>query len=94
MMTINYSSLPFHMQDAMRLYIESGIQPGSFLTAVLSNDLMGALGRADDINLHALPLYGRFLYNDAPCWCFGSPEKVAAWIARGGMLGDADTEAA
>lgn len=94
MMTIDYSSLPLHMQDGMRLYVEHGIQPGSFLTAVLSNDLMRALGRADDINLHALPAYGRFLYNDAPSWCFGSPEKVEAWIERGGMLGDADTEAA
>ena len=45
-MTINYDSLPPHMHDVMRLYIEHGIEPGSFLTAVLSNDLMKALGKA------------------------------------------------
>ena len=84
-MTIRYHDLPEHMRDGMRLYIERGIAPGSFLRAVLSNDLMGAMGRADDVNLKALPAYGRFLYNEAPSLCFGSPEKVADWIKRGGM---------
>lgn len=77
---IDYSTLPEHMQDGMRLYIESGINPGSFLRAVLENNLMEALGRADHINRHALFEYGSFLYNEAPPNCFGSPENVAAWI--------------
>lgn len=84
-MTISYHSLPEHMRDGMRLYIEHGVQPGSFLRAVLSNDLMGALGRADDVNINALPAYGRFLYNEAPSLCWGSPDVVSAWIVRGGM---------
>ena len=88
-MNIDYSSIPSHMQDGMRLYIEHGIEPGSFLTAVLSNDLMKALGKADDVNLHALPAYGRFLYNDAPCCCYGSPSAVATWIKHGGLAGGA-----
>lgn len=88
-MTINYDSLPPHMQDGMRLYIENGIEPGSFLTAVLSNDLMKALGKADDVNLYALPAYGRFLYNNAPCGCYGSPKAVETWIKHGGLAGDA-----
>jgi len=84
-MTIRYHALPEHMQDGMRLYIERGVQPGSFLRAVLSNDLMGALGKADDVNINALPAYGSFLYNEAPSLCWGSPEVVSAWISRGGM---------
>lgn len=80
-----YDLLPQHMCDEMQRYIDHGIMPGSFLTAVLSNDLMGALGRADEINIHALPNYGRFLYNHAPCGCFGSAELVRAWAGKGGL---------
>jgi hypothetical protein len=32
---IDYSTLPEHMQESMRRYIEKGIQPGSFLAAIL-----------------------------------------------------------
>ena len=68
------------MQDGMRRYIERGIEGGSFLMAVLENDLMGALGKADRINLSRLHDYGTFLYNNAPSVCFGSREKVSAYI--------------
>lgn len=88
-MGIDYSPLPPHMQAGMRRYIEHGIEPGSFLFAVLSNDLMGAMGKADDVNLYALPDYGRFLYNNAPANCFGSKENVIAWTHRGGLMGEA-----
>lgn len=78
---IDYSQLPEHMQAPMQRYIEKRIPPGSFLTSILCNDLMGALARADDVNMHALPAYGRFLYNNAPCGCFGSRENFEAWLA-------------
>jgi len=39
---------------------------GSFLKAVVDNDLGGAIGRADELNQRALSLYVRFLYNVAP----------------------------
>lgn len=77
-MNRDYSVLPEHMREGMQRYIEHGIVPGSFLRSVLENDLMGALKNADDINLHRLPDYGRFLYNDMPTAIFGSPKKVKA----------------
>ncbi len=40
---VDYSPLPEHMQDGMRRYIENGIEGGSFMMAVLCNDLMGAI---------------------------------------------------
>lgn len=83
----NYSMLPDYMQDGMKLWVERGILPGSFLEAVLRNDLMGALGRADSNNIERLKDYGMFLYNEVPSTCFGSDEKVQAWAERGGMLG-------
>lgn len=86
-MPINYSTLPEYMRGPMQRYIEHGAQPGGFLTALLSNDLMGALRKGDDTNQAALSVYGRFLYNEAPCGCYGSPETVSAWCMSGGLQG-------
>lgn len=84
---INYSRLPEHMRDGMRRYIENGIPPGSFQRAVLSNDLMEAFRRADDVNAYAMRDYAVFLTCEAPGGCFGSPEHVKDWIAQGGLVG-------
>ena len=83
---VDYSGLPDHMQDAMKNYIEHGIEPGSFLSAVLCNDFMGAVGRADHINRHCLADYAMWLHNYAPPACFGSGEKFVAWL-NGRRLG-------
>ena len=84
MKKIDYGMLPYHMQEGMRNYIEHGILPGGFLTAVLENDLMGAISKADDFNKRRLHDYGMFLYNEVPASCFGSPEAVQKWIASFG----------
>jgi len=85
--TISYSRLPEHMQDGARRYVERGIPPGSFLTAVLENDLLGAFKRADDENAACMRDWASWLYNECPAGAQGSPEKVAAWIASGGLNG-------
>lgn len=87
MQEINYSRLPEHTRDGARLYIEKGTPPGHFMTAVLSNDLMGAMGRADDINRHRIFDICAFLHNEAPIGCFGSPERVKDWIEARGLDG-------
>lgn len=79
--------LPEHMHGSIQRYLLNGIPPGSFLTAVLENDLMEAFGRADDDNREALFEWVRFIYNYAPTGCHGSSEKVSAWISRGGLCG-------
>ena len=86
-MSINYTIIPSHMQASARRYIEQGIAPGSFLTAVICNDLAGAFGRADDINLASMRDWVSFFYNEAPAPCWGSKAKMDAWLARGGMRG-------
>lgn len=83
----DYSKLPDHMQDGTRLYIEHGILPGSFLTAVICNDLFTAMWKADDINRYRLFDWCSFFYNEAPSQCFGSPDKMEKWMAHGGMSG-------
>lgn len=87
---IDSSSLPEHCRHGMKLYIERGILPGSFLQAVLANDLMGAFGRADDINRSRIQDYVTFLYNEVPAMCWGSREAIRRWVERGGLAGRED----
>jgi len=82
-----YTSLPYYMRNAAQLYVERGIKGGSFLTAVLSNNLVRAFQRADDGNTAAMLEWVRWLHNEAPRNCWGSEEKVAAWIKAGGLTG-------
>lgn len=81
-MDIDYSILPEHCRGGMRRYVEDGLMPGDFLTAVLENNLVEAFARADDINIHRLFDYANFLYNELPISAWGSPEKVERWAAR------------
>lgn len=71
--------IPKYMRDGVVMWIAFGIRPGSFLTSVLQNDLIGAAGTADATNGPHLPNYARFLVNHAPALCYGTPAKVAAW---------------
>lgn len=81
-MSIDYSILPEHCRDGMQRYVEEGIIPGAFLTAVLENNLVEAVGRADNINIHRLRDYAIFLYNELPSSAWGSPEKVERWSVK------------
>jgi hypothetical protein len=80
--------IPPHMRDSIKLYILHGIPPGSFLTALLSNDFMGAVARADSDNGAALIGWGRFFYNYVPSGSHGSPAAFRAWTDKGGAMGN------
>jgi len=79
----DYSRIPDHMMSALRRYIDNKIKPGDFLTAVLTNDLRGAVGRADHININIIPVYVSYLYNEAPGNCWGSTERVKEYLEIG-----------
>ncbi len=81
-----WSLIPVHCQQALKDWILVAYSPGSFVTAVLENDLMQACGRADHINRHCLFDYVSFLYNDAPASSWGSSDKVKKWSQVGGLL--------
>lgn len=74
--------VPQHMHGAVRRYYLKGIPPGSFLEAVISNDLMGAFSRADDVNSSAMREWCQFFYNHVPSGSYGSPERYGEWLAR------------
>lgn len=86
-MQIDYSQLPEHMQEGARLYVEHGIEPGSFMHAALSNNLIGAFNTADHINLTRMEDWALWLYSECPFAARGSREKVEAWIKAGGLSG-------
>ena len=71
--------LPATLQQGLLRYLENGISPGHFLTAVLTNNLFDAIGRADELSLAALPDICKFLYNYAPSGCWGSKEKMVKY---------------
>ena len=81
LMKMDEYGIPERMQDALIRYYEKRIEPGHFLTAVLENDLMEALGRADVENRHSLHAYCMWLYNQTPSGSYGSPEAVKRWLA-------------
>lgn len=90
---VNYSRLPRHMQAGAKLYVEHGLAPGSFLCAVLSNNLTQAYARADDVNTAFMRDWALWLYNDCPRDAWGSPDAVTEWIEAGGQRGlDAQAE--
>jgi len=78
----SYDGLPESLRNGMRCYIEDHVETGGFLHAVLSNDLRAALAFADSDNLCDLYAIVVWIYNEAPSTCWGSPEKVAAWVAQ------------
>lgn len=72
--------IPKRMMEGLTRYIDHRVEPGGFLKAVISNDLKGAVGLADDENLLNLPAYVTYLYNEAPSLCWGSKENMQTWL--------------
>ena len=73
-------TIPDYMAGGLTRYIEDGIEPGDFLSAVICNDLAEAVGRADSANIKNIPAYVFYLYNYAPSSCWGSREKMDAYM--------------
>lgn len=72
--------IPAHTKTALDKYVNNKFAPGGFLWAVLSNDLFGAVGRADSMNKYALPEIIAYIYNYLPSDCWGSEKKVNDWL--------------
>ena len=56
------------------------VTPGGFLLAVLQNDLIAAVGKADSENRGRLAEIVAWVYNNVPSCCYGSKAKVEAWL--------------
>lgn len=74
--------VPNSVRESLDRYVNQGIKPGGFVTAVLENNLMEAIGRADHINIEFLKDICGHIYNNLPAPCHGSPAKVQAWLEK------------
>ena len=84
---LDYDKVPApHMVEGVQNYIDYGLPPGGFLTAVLENSLSAA-AHADHINIHLLKEWHQFCYWELPHNAWGSREKVKDWISSGGQVG-------
>lgn len=68
------------VRNGIDRYVEDRCPPGSFLTAVLSNDLKESFGRADEENIRDMFEIVSYCYNEIPFDCWGSPERVKHWL--------------
>lgn len=79
--------VPRNNHEALASWVVHGIVPGSFLCAVLRNNLKEACSRADFGNRISLHNTVAWLYNEAPEICWGSEHNFDAWRNAGGMEG-------
>ena len=75
--------VPEHTHEALQNYFNNGWEPGSFLMAVLRNDLIEASFRADHINRDNLANIAEWIYHNAPRGSWGSTEVVRDWLQGG-----------
>ena len=73
-------NLPRDVEISLIRYARDKIPTGSFLRAVLENNLMEAVGRADKHNIKALHAICSYVYNHMPNVCHGSPKIVDKWL--------------
>ena len=78
--TFREQTIPKYMREGIERYVNHGIPPGSFLTAIICNDLSEAVANADVLNMGLIPVYTAWFYNEAPSTCWGSLEKMNAWM--------------
>ena len=67
-------------EQSLRRYLDHRISPGGFLTAVLSNDLLEAMQYADRESREELFAIVCWLVRYFPSGCWGSPQRVHAWL--------------
>lgn len=79
-------TLPLHMHDAVvRWMVLAEPHPammGTFLRAVLRDQLVESLAAADDDNARAIREWGRFLHNHLPTEAWGTWDRMVSWYYR------------
>lgn len=79
---MNYENIPKPVMAGMKRYVEHHIKPGSFLTAVIENNLMDTVREADKDSFAAIKDIVGWMYNEPTSECWGSPKKMEAWLEK------------
>ena len=81
----DWSLVPHHMRGAVKRYVEHGLSGGSFLDALVRNDLYGAVLHADSTNSANISRIVNFFYLHSPAGCWGTPALVDEWMRNCGL---------
>lgn len=73
--------IPEHTKGMIKKYVENGYHPGSFIYAVLTNNLKESFICADNLNTLYMKEIVSFIYNKLPYNCHGSIERVEHWMS-------------
>jgi transcriptional regulator with XRE-family HTH domain len=82
------NNIPPIILESINAYVMTGRPVGGFLYAVLTNNLKESFQRADEHCELAMKWIVRYLYNRVPGSCWGTKERVADWIEKGGATGN------
>lgn len=81
MLDENYKDrIPQLTLEGIRNYVDNKVPTGSFLRAVLENNLLEAFKCADEFNIAAMQEIVAYCYWEIPSNCWGSAEKVQDWL--------------
>jgi len=75
-----YTPIPDHTRETLIAYVIDRHPPGSFLRAVMENNLTEAVCQADELNLPAIHPIVVWAYNFVPALARGNPAKVRSWL--------------
>ena len=68
------------IRESLDAYVHQRRPLGGFLQAVIENNFMEAVGRADSRNVEQLVSIASYVYQNMPSMCHGSPARYAAWL--------------
>ena len=80
MLSTDYKKIPVLIIQGLSRYAEQHQPVGSFLQAVLTNNLREAFARADAPNRAALWEIVGYCHWELPSDCWGSEERVRSWL--------------
>ena len=75
----HYWKVPERTLNSLDNWAKKGWDGGSFVMACLENDFTRAVGCADKENSGALPGIAKYMYNELPLRCWGSPKIISQW---------------
>lgn len=77
--SLEHFGVPEHLREGLVEWVLTARPVGSFLKACLENDFVGAMCHAIDLDEVALLAVAKWIYNEAPGRCWGSPGVVKTW---------------
>lgn len=81
-----YLGVPPNIRGGLVRYVDNGLATGSFLTAVLTNNLLKAFATADSTSREAIATIVMFVEHTVPHVCRGTKNDFTSWI----MMSDND----